>query len=79
MVPSLHKHSSDSVLVFVPQGEPGVDDTVSGPKGDPGNPGLPVRTITVCLSVREDAMRATLSSTKYCNKTHPMRHRSVIM
>lgn len=38
-----HSGTGLSPLVFVSQGEPGTDNTTPGSKGEPGNPGLPVR------------------------------------
>lgn len=37
---------TDCPLCLDPQGDPGADNTAPGAKGDPGNPGLPVRNIT---------------------------------
>lgn len=47
---------TDCLLCLDRQGEPGADNTTPGAKGDPGNPGLPVRTLThwTCFAVSGD-------------------------
>lgn len=46
----LHSLSKTASLCSVWQGEPGADNITPGAKGEPGNPGLPVRNITDTLT-----------------------------
>lgn len=52
---------SELRLCFHPQGEPGTQNPVAGPKGEAGNPGLPVKlTDAVLLFVTVTTCQLTL-------------------